>query len=150
MGNLSLAKGTILWNLFKMATLCNFFSPADEPEDRNCDSPREVRKPDAVRVLILKPKNKQTNKKSCTESNTSRYKNRSVTLFFSFFYTRMCVRLCPCPCVRRERLAGCGGGPSPEWLTRLEIHTISAGDRETNGWAAGRWRWERKRNLKFG
>lgn len=101
MGNLSLAKGTILWNLFKMATLCNFFSPADEPEDRNCDSPREVRKPDAVRVLILKPKNKQTNQKSCTESNTSRYKNRSVTLFFSFF-----LHKCVCACVRVRVCAG--------------------------------------------
>lgn len=34
----------LLLNLNKWAISCNFSFPADEPDDRNCDSPREVRK----------------------------------------------------------------------------------------------------------
>lgn len=53
----------------------------------------------------------------------------------------------PCGCVCRVRLGGCGGGQSPEWLFRLATRTTSAGGREKNGSAVGRWRWEANKSL---
>lgn len=122
----------LLLNLYKWAISCNFSSPADEPDDRNCDSPREVRKTVATLALMFFFYLKIMKKKH--SHITSRFKSEHVTSF-------VCKYMC------RVRPGGCGGGQSPEWLSRLEIHTTSAGDREKNGSAAGRWRWERNRFL---
>lgn len=78
------------------------FSPADEPDDRNCDSPREVRKPVATMSLMIFAFKER---KKSHSHNTSRSKSKHLTSI-----------LCVCVRVRahRVRLGGCGGGQSPE------------------------------------
>lgn len=74
-------------SLIKMAILFNFCLP-DEPEDRNCDSPREVRKPATMHVLILEFKNKQT--KNLALNLTQADTRIDCLLFFS--YLNMCAQ----------------------------------------------------------
>lgn len=77
----------LLLNLYKWAISCNFSSPADEPDDRNCDSPREVRKPVAALLLMvfffLHPKMKKKHSHS-----TSRFKSKHIMSF------SVCVYVC--------------------------------------------------------
>lgn len=70
------------------------FSPADEPDDRNCDSPREVRKPVATMSLMIFAFKER---KKSHSHNTSRSKSKHVTSILcvcvcTFVRVHVCLR----------------------------------------------------------
>lgn len=143
MGNYSVANGTVSSNL-KMATLCNFFPLQTSQRTETATRPERWGNQPQCKSWYWNPK-KQTNKKTCRESNTSRYKNTSVTFFSFFFLLLFFIHQCVCACFRvRVHAQGETGRLRRRPVPRV---TYQAGDpyyisrRQRDEWLS-RWKME--------